>query len=663
MVRIRNNDDERSIDIDDAAAAEHTGAVEFPVTLSGPDLLRTVRASWKTASGSAAAGRDFTDARGTVEFAPGETAATIRVELADDALDEADETFTVTLSDPENGVFDGATTLSATGTIHDNDLPAVSIRTGDAIAAQHDRVEEGEDIEFVLTRAGETDKRLQASFTIQFNQGQGHPVSGLFDVDKDKVTVTVRAPEDDILNDPSDRRATATVTGKDGVYAVGHPNSATVTIYDDDREKAIFLGGHQYLHFTGVGDTPELWFGYTVSNVGNVSTDGPVRVESDQFETVACGDAVLAPGVVNLYCSNPTYTVTQADVDAGEVTIRATATDGTTESNELEFRMMYQPSQELTFGQRYEVTEGQVDDFDLEVTPIVSIEPTREEPVYESDGFFEFDVVLSRASGHVIEEVEIYMPGEGTAKPGNSGDAYKPGDDYVALGARVVRFAPGQTRRTVSVPIYDDDVVEDDETFVIELQQQADAFKVGLHDTKRQATGTIVDDDASAIHLSVDRVEVAENGGEQTVTVTAALDRGLPLPVAATVAVEVGSGAVGGRDFEEVAAFSVEIAAGDPSATATFELTPVADDVDEEDREVAVAGRVTAGPNLTVNGTSLTITDDDTRGVTVSETALIVAEGPFSLLCLPIMPFQVLYEVTIQGIQLCLDIRYARFDH
>ena len=620
-------------------------------------------------------------------------------------------------------------------------------------------MEEGEDIEFVLTRAGETDKRLQASFTIQFNQGQGHPVSGLFDVDKDKVTVTVRAPEDDILNDPSDRRATATVTGKDGVYAVGHPNSATVTIYDDDREKAIFLGGHQYLHFTGVGDTPELWFGYTVSNVGNVSTDGPVRVESDQFETVACGDAVLAPGVVNLYCSNPTYTVTQADVDAGEVTIRATATDGTTESNELEFRMVYQPSQELTFGQRYEVTEGQVDDFDLEVTlseesdqtvevdyatagpageeqvaatpgsdyeavsgiltfapgqtaqtvsvpiltddlnepkerfrvrfsnprhaqlprksalvtivddsraankPIVSIEPTREEPVYESDGFFEFDVVLSRASGHVIEEVEIYMPGEGTAKPGNSGDAYKPGDDYVALGARVVRFAPGQTRRTVSVPIYDDDVVEDDETFVIELQQQADAFKVGLHDTKRQATGTIVDDDASAIHLSVDRVEVAENGGEQTVTVTAALDRGLPLPVAATVAVEVGSGAVGGRDFEEVAAFSVEIAAGDPSATATFELTPVADDVDEEDREVAVAGRVTAGPNLTVNGTSLTITDDDTRGVTVSETALIVAEGPFSLLCLPIMPFQVLYEVTIQGIQLCLDIRYARFDH
>ena len=113
VVRIRNNDDERSIDIDDAAAAEHAGAVEFPVTLSGPDLLRTVRASWKTASGSAAAGRDFTDARGTVEFAPGATAATIRVKLADDALDEPDETFTVTLSDPENGVFDGATTLSA----------------------------------------------------------------------------------------------------------------------------------------------------------------------------------------------------------------------------------------------------------------------------------------------------------------------------------------------------------------------------------------------------------------------------------------------------------------------------------------------------------------------------------------------------------------------
>ena len=725
VVRIRNNDDERSIDIDDASAAEHSGAVEFQVTLSGPDLLRTVRATWKTASGSATAGRDFTDARGTVEFAPGETAATIRVEVADDALDEPDEDFTVTLSDPENGVFGGGT-LSATGTILDNDLPAVSIRTSETIAAQHDRVEEGEEIEFVLARAGETDKPLQAGFTIQFNQGQGVPVAGTFDVNKSEVTVTVRAPEDEVLNDPSDRPAVATVTGQDGVYAVGDPNSATVTIYDDDREKAIFLGGFQSPYFTGVGETPELLFAYSVSNAGNVSTDGPVRVEmrveNEQFGSVACGDAALATGEFNVPCSNPTYTVTQADVDAGEVTIRATATDGTTVSNELSFRMVYQPDQELTFENRPEVKEGD-DALELVVSlsaasdqtvkvdyatadpagenqvaatpgsdyeavsgtltfapgqttqtvsipiltdglnepkerfrvlfsnprhaqlprksalvtirdapsddnkPIVSIEPTRDGPVYESDGFFDFDVVLSRPSGHVLAEVEIYMPGDGTAKPGNPGDAYKPGDDYVALGARVVRFAPGVTRRTVSVPLYDDDVAEEDETFLIQLFQQGGASKVGLHDTKWQATGTIVDDDASAIHLSVDRAEVAENGGEQTVTVTAAVDRGLPLPVAATVAVEVGSGADAGRDFEAVAAFSVEIPAGDASAEATFVLTPVDDDVDEEDRVVAVAGRVTAGPNLTVNGTSFTLTDDDTRGVIVSPTGLIVNEG------------------------------------
>ena len=728
-VRIRNNDDERSIDIDDAAAAEHAGAVEFPVTLSGPDHLRTVSASWKTAAGSATAGRDYTASGGTVAFAPGETEATIRVPVANDALDEPDEDFTVTLFDPENGVFPGSDTVSATGTIHDNDLPAVSIRTSDAIAAQHDRVEEGEIIEFVLTRDGQTDKRLQASFTIQFDRSW--PVTGFFGVGESTVTVSVTAPEDEILNSPSDRPAVATVTGQDGVYAVGDPASKTVTIYDDDREKAIFLGGFQSMHFTGVGNTPQSWFRYSVSNAGDGSTDGPVRVESEQFDTVACGDEALASGVANVYCSSPTYTVTQADVDAGEVTIRATATDGTTVSNELSFRMVYQPDQKLIFEERYGVKEGddalalvvslsakideivlmesdqtvQVDyqttgppredqvaatpESDYEAVsgtltftpgqttqtvsvpiltdelnepkerfrvqfsnprhaqlprnsalvtivdapnpdnkPVVSIEPTREGPVYESAGFFDFDVVLSRTSGHVLTDVEIYMPGKGSAKPGRTAAEYESGDDYVALGARAVRFEPGQTRRTVSVPLYDDDVVEPDETFVIQLQLN-ETNRVSLHGTKSEATGTIVDDDASAIHLSVEPpAAVAEDGGARTMTVTAALDRGLPLPVAATVAVEVGGGGDAGRDFEAVAAFSVEIPAGEARGTATFELTPVADDVDEEDREVAVTGQVTAGPtNLPVTATSLTITDNDERGVTVTPTELTVNEG------------------------------------
>ena len=59
---------------------------------------------------------------GRLTFAAGETSGTISVRVRDDALDEADETFTVILSAPKNARFDGGT-VSATGTIIDNDDP------------------------------------------------------------------------------------------------------------------------------------------------------------------------------------------------------------------------------------------------------------------------------------------------------------------------------------------------------------------------------------------------------------------------------------------------------------------------------------------------------------------------------------------------------------
>ena len=48
------------------------------------------------------AGSDYTANSGTVNFADGETVAkTITVPITDDAVDEADETFTVTLEQPD----------------------------------------------------------------------------------------------------------------------------------------------------------------------------------------------------------------------------------------------------------------------------------------------------------------------------------------------------------------------------------------------------------------------------------------------------------------------------------------------------------------------------------------------------------------------------------
>ena len=87
------------IAIDDARAREGVDdTVTFRVRLA-PARNETVSVAWATEDGTAKAGEDYTESRGTVVFAPGETAKTIEVAILDDVHDEGEETFTVRLRD------------------------------------------------------------------------------------------------------------------------------------------------------------------------------------------------------------------------------------------------------------------------------------------------------------------------------------------------------------------------------------------------------------------------------------------------------------------------------------------------------------------------------------------------------------------------------------
>ncbi len=84
-----------------------------------------VTVDWATSDGTATAGSDYTAGDGTVNFAPNETRKTIDIAITDDALDESDETFTVTLSSPSNAELGVAKTTTVT--IADNDVRGVAI--------------------------------------------------------------------------------------------------------------------------------------------------------------------------------------------------------------------------------------------------------------------------------------------------------------------------------------------------------------------------------------------------------------------------------------------------------------------------------------------------------------------------------------------------------
>ena len=113
-----------------------------------------------------------------------------------------------------------------------------------------------------------------------------------------------------------------------------------------------------------------------------------------------------------------------------------------------------------------------------------------------------------------------------------------------------------------------------------------------------------------------------DEGGTVDVTVTLSADpeRSVTIPITAAAAA---GGAVSG-DYS-LSATSVTIDSGETSATFTFTATDDSEDEDDESVVLsfgALPKGVTAGTTATV-----TITDDDTAGVTLSEPALNIDEG------------------------------------
>ena len=116
---ITDDDEPPELAIDDAPAVVEGSTAEFVVRLSAVSGV-TVTVDFETVDGTAKAGSDYTAASGTLTFQPGETAQSIEVAVLDDAISEAEEGFTVVLSNPEGASLEDDT---GEGTITDDDEP------------------------------------------------------------------------------------------------------------------------------------------------------------------------------------------------------------------------------------------------------------------------------------------------------------------------------------------------------------------------------------------------------------------------------------------------------------------------------------------------------------------------------------------------------------
>ena len=373
----------------------------------------------------------------------------------------------------------------------------------------------------------------------------------------------------------------------------------------------------------------------SIADSAEVSADLTVELSEAATETVTV-DYAMSP-----FSSRPaipgedyveefgTLTFTPAETTA---TIQVTVLNDNVDEDRERFRVLLTNPTHATLEPGKDIATVRITNYADTPKPVASLYFNHDGPVPESEGRAEFLVRLDGPSGKTVDvDTFITVPPQGTATIGT---------DYEDPGVKSLYIPPGETEATFSIVIVNDDEKEEDETFAVGITRG----NYGLVDNNAWiATATIADDDdilPTAIILSAVPDEVQE-GEDVTVTVTAELDAD-PLdtdPLGADVTIEVSvddnpqdTNAADRSDFDAVAPFEITISAGDTSGSQTFQLATQDDDQDEPDETIVLQGAIAteseaAAGDLPVTPATLTITDNDTRGVTIDPLMIELDEG------------------------------------
>jgi hypothetical protein len=286
---------------------EDARAATITVRLSAvSDQQATVQ--YATGDGSATAPGDYATTSGTLTFSPGQTSKTFSVPIANDSLDEQNETVELSLSNPTNANL--GSPPSATLTIYDDDMPppTVSISASDPSAA-----EAGSDSgAFLIARDGNTAAPLTIHYTVAGSASADDynvlPGSVVLPASQSSASITI-TPADDTKIEGNE---TVVVTlANDPQYTVGEAHSATVTIADDDTPTPSVTISASDPGAAEAGLDPGV---LTITRSG--STAAPLLVHYSISGTATAGsDYAALAGTITIPAGQSSATITIAPID------------------------------------------------------------------------------------------------------------------------------------------------------------------------------------------------------------------------------------------------------------------------------------------------------------------------------------------------------------
>jgi ribosomal protein L35AE/L33A len=190
--------------------------------------------------------------------------------------------------------------------------------------------------------------------------------------------------------------------------------------------------------------------------------------------------------------------------------------------------------------------------------------------------------------------------------------------DYAAVTATTLTFAPGTTTQTITIAVAGDVLTEANETFFVNLTTPVNATI-----TDAQGLGTIVDNDAAPT-VSINDVTVTEtNAAGVNAVLTVSLSAASSQTVSVTYATANGT-ATAPADYTAAAATVLSFTPGTTSRTITV---PIAGDLLDENNETFVVN-LTAPVNATIadaQGVGTIVDNDATPSLIINN--VTVTEG------------------------------------
>ena len=570
------------------ASAEEGESVTFTVTLNrAVQGGLTVTPSFS--DGTATQGADYSENTAGLSFTgtAGEQ-QTITVETIEDAVVEADETFTVSLS--VSNAPDGVTAGDpATGTITDDDNATVTIADASAV--------EGESLTFTVR----LNQAVSGGLTVTPSFGGGTATQGTdYTANATPISFTgtagetqtfaVATTEDEIVEGNETFTVSLNVSGTS--TAVTAADTAAGTITDDDGGKTGDDGGK-------TGDDA------TVTIADASAVEGESLTFTVRLDQAVSGGLTVTPSFSDGTATKGTdYTENRAALSftgtAGEERAFTVSTmeDEVVEGDET-FTVSLSVSGTSTTVTAADTATGTITDDDNATVTIANASA-------EEGDSMTFTVRLDQAVSGGLTVTPSFTDGTATK-----------GTDYTENTAALSFTGISGEQQTFTVATTEDAVVEDDETFAVSLSLSDAPSGVTAGSP---ATGSITDDDggktgdgATVTIADADAVE-----GESlsfTVTLNRAVQGGLTVTPSFTDGT-----ATKGTDYtENPASLSFTGIAGEQQ---TFTVATTQDEVIEGDETFTVSLTVSNAPDSVTAGTATgSITDDD--GGTTGEGATV----------------------------------------